>query len=361
MEQPSINEVDVYRRLARHLDSLPAGFPATESGVELRILRKLFTEAEARVAVALRMRPEPVTRICQRLAMDAAELESKLLEMSKKGLIFRLDKGNLTLYMAAQFVVGIWEYHVNDLDEELIHDVNEYLPQLMEKSWAQMDTQQLRVIPVAESLDSETAIMPYEAAERIIAEQSAIVVAPCICRKEQKLVGAGCDAPMEACFIFGSASNFYKDNGLGREVSQAEALELLQAGLDAGLVLQPSNAQKPINICMCCGCCCQVLKNLKKMPHPAKIIATNYFAKVNEDLCVACGDCAERCHMEAITVAAAAEIDLNRCIGCGVCVPVCDYEALTIKPKESKSRTLPPETMVKTLMRMAQERAQAGS
>jgi ferredoxin len=293
--------------------------------------------------------------------MDAAELESKLLEMSKKGLIFRLDKGDLTLYMAAQFVVGIWEYHVNDLDEDLIHDVNEYLPQLMERSWAQMDTQQLRVIPVAESLDSETAIMPYEAAERIIAEQSAIVVAPCICRKEQKLVGAGCDAPMEACFIFGSASNFYKDNGLGREVSQAEALELLQAGLDAGLVLQPSNAQKPINICMCCGCCCQVLKNLKKMPHPAKIIAANYFAEANEDLCVACGDCAERCHMEAITVAAAAEINLNRCIGCGVCVPVCDYEALTIKPKEAEARTLPPETMVKTLMRMTQERANPGS
>jgi ferredoxin len=361
MEQPSINEVDVYCRLARHLDSLPAGFPATESGIELRILRKLFSESEAALALVLRMRPEPVTKICQRLEMDAAELEPKLLEMSKKGLIFRLDKGDLTLYMAAQFVVGIWEYHVNDLDEELIHDVNEYLPQLMEKSWAQMDTQQLRVIPVAESLDSETAIMPYEAAERIIAEQSAIVVAPCICRKEQKLVGAGCDAPMEACFIFGSASNFYKDNGLGREVSQTEALELLQTGLDAGLVLQPSNAQKPINICMCCGCCCQVLKNLKKMPHPAKIIAANYFAEVNEDLCVACGDCAERCHMEAITVAAAAEINLNRCIGCGVCVPVCDYEALTIKPKEAEARTLPPETMVKTLMRMAQERAQAGS
>jgi hypothetical protein len=263
MHQAVVNVEDIYRLLARHLDSLPAGFPATESGIELRILRKLFTEAEAEIAIALRMRPEPVGKISQRLAMDPVELAPKLLQMSKKGLIFRLDKGEAKLYMAAQFVVGIWEYHVNDLDEELIRDVNEYLPQLMAKSWARMDTQQLRVIPVAESLDSETSIMPYEAAERIVSEQSAIVVAPCICRKEQKMVGAGCDAPMEACFVFGSASTFYKDNGLGREVSQSEALELLQAGLDAGLVLQPSNSQKPINICMCCGCCCQVLINLK--------------------------------------------------------------------------------------------------
>ncbi|MCK5915566.1 MAG: 4Fe-4S binding protein [Deltaproteobacteria bacterium] len=322
----------------------------------MRILRKLFSEDEARVAIALRMRPEPANKISQRLSVSPAELEPKLLEMSKKGLIFRLDKGDLTLYMAAQFVVGIWEYHVNDLDEELIRDVNEYLPQLMEKSWAKMNTQQLRVIPVSESVASETSIMPYEAAEQIIAEQSAIVVAPCICRTEQKMMGEGCDNPMEACFIFGSASTFYKDNGLGREVSQEEALRLLQLGLDAGLVLQPSNAQKPVNICMCCGCCCQVLKNLKKMPHPAQMISANYYAEVDVENCIACGDCADRCHMEAIEVATTAVVDLNRCIGCGVCVPVCDYDAISLKQKALEVQTLPPETMLKTFMKMAQER-----
>ena len=38
---------DVYTRLREHLDRLPAGFPATESGVELRILKRLFTPDEA--------------------------------------------------------------------------------------------------------------------------------------------------------------------------------------------------------------------------------------------------------------------------------------------------------------------------
>ena len=92
------------------------------------------------------------------------------------------------------------------------------------------------------------------------------------------------------------------------------------------------------------------------MPHPAQMISTNYYAEVNADNCVACGDCAERCHMEAITVAGAAAVDLNRCIGCGVCVPVCDYEALSIKQKDVAEQTLPPETMVKTFMQMAHER-----
>jgi hypothetical protein len=35
--------IDVYEKLAMHLDDLPAGFPRTESGVEIRILRRLFT------------------------------------------------------------------------------------------------------------------------------------------------------------------------------------------------------------------------------------------------------------------------------------------------------------------------------
>jgi hypothetical protein len=38
---------DVYLKLAKHLDNLPAGFPATDSGVELRILKRLFTPQEA--------------------------------------------------------------------------------------------------------------------------------------------------------------------------------------------------------------------------------------------------------------------------------------------------------------------------
>ena len=44
---------DVYKRLAKHLDNLPASFPATDSGVELRILKHLFTPEEADAATAV--------------------------------------------------------------------------------------------------------------------------------------------------------------------------------------------------------------------------------------------------------------------------------------------------------------------
>ncbi|MCD6581809.1 MAG: 4Fe-4S binding protein [Desulfuromusa sp.] len=356
MSRQEVSKEDVYSRLAQHLDDLPAGFPATESGVELRILRKLFTEEEALVASGLRHRPETAVKIAQRLQNDSLDLESMLDEMSRKGLIFRARMGEETFYLATQFVVGIWEYHVNDLDPELIKDVNEYVPFLLKTTWAEMETKQMRVIPVAESVSAEASVMPYEEAETIIKSQSKIVVAPCICRKEQKMMGEGCDAPMDACFVFGVAAFYYEENGLGRPIDQDEALKLMHEGLDAGLVLQPSNSQKSINICMCCGCCCQILKNVKNMSKPATMIDSNYFAEVDAEQCVACGDCVDRCHMAAIEIEGTAIIDLDRCIGCGVCVPVCDYEALHLRQKAESLQSVPPETMVKTFMKMAKER-----
>lgn len=44
---------NIYQNLARHLDNLPGGFPAAQSGVEIRILKRLFTPEEAKFAMHL--------------------------------------------------------------------------------------------------------------------------------------------------------------------------------------------------------------------------------------------------------------------------------------------------------------------
>jgi Pyruvate/2-oxoacid:ferredoxin oxidoreductase delta subunit len=361
---PDISEV--YEKLAKHLDNLPAGFPPTDSGVELRILKRLFTPAEAAAAVGLTMLPEPAAGIAGRLEHDVAALEPLLETMAAKGLIFRIDKGDTPRYMAAQFVVGIWEYHLNDLDEALIRDVNAYLPHFFQEHYLSNKTKQMRVIPVSQEIVSkeglnrdgtgDNPIMPYEVAEEIIRKQRKIVVSDCICRKEQKMVGKGCDAPMEVCLAFGSGAYFYEKNGLGRGIDRAEALEILEKGREAGLVLQPGNSQRPTNICMCCGCCCQVLKNLNTLEAPAEMVHTNYRAVVDAEACVACEACAQRCHMDAIAVEETAVVDLRRCIGCGVCVPACPTEALALKAKAEDAAYVPPKNTVETYLNMAKER-----
>ena len=360
------DKTDLFVKLAKHLDNLPAGFPPTESGVELRILKRLFTPEEAAAALGLTMMPEPAAAIAERLEMEVATLEPLLITMAGKGLIFSIEKGETPIFMAAQFVIGIWEYHLNDLDEELIRDVNEYLPEFMHKQYLKNETKQLRVIPVSKEIvskegitsagTSENPIMPYEVAEEIIRKQRKIVVSDCICRKEHKITGEPCDYPMEVCLAFGTGAYYYEKNGLGRSIDQEEALKVLEKGREAGLVLQPGNSQRPTNICMCCGCCCQVLKNLNTMDAPAEHVHTNYLAAVDADECVACEDCVDRCHMDAITVEDVALIDPKRCIGCGVCVPSCPTGAMSLKTKSADNPYVPPRNVMETYINMATER-----
>ncbi|MCD6297097.1 MAG: hypothetical protein J7M30_08080 [Deltaproteobacteria bacterium] len=112
---------DVYERLREHLDSLPGGFPTTDDGVELRILKRLFTTEEAELAMNLTMKLEPAEAIAQRAGIVKETAAHMLKEISRKGLIFSIETPERPpAYMATQFLVGIWEYHVNDLDKAFV-------------------------------------------------------------------------------------------------------------------------------------------------------------------------------------------------------------------------------------------------
>ncbi len=338
---------DIYKKLALHLNKTPGGFPETETGVELRILKQLFTKEEAELAASMHMIPEQVKDIAKRLDRDEKSLEKLLKTMLKKGLVLHASRNGIETYMQAQFVIGIWEYQVDTLTEELIKDFNEYVPYLTDEMHKHK-TQQLRVVPVSASINAETKIMEYEEAEKIIRSQSKIIVAPCICRKEHAMLKKACDKPVETCLVFAGGAYYYEERNIGRTISQDEAIEILHNAIDSGLVLQPGNSKKPLNICMCCSCCCQILKNLKNNEKPAKIINSSYFANVNQELCTACGACEDVCPMDAIAIEDTAEVDLDRCIGCGLCVTRCEFDAMGLKPKKDKEKWVPPDNIIGT-------------
>ncbi len=349
---------NVYKKLAVHLDNTPSGFPETESGVELRILKQLFTKEEAELDLSLVLMLETVETIAKRADKDPKVIEPILIEMGKKGLIIHVNRNGINTFMFAQFVVGIWEYQVNRLTKELIKDFNEYVPFLIKDQYKHK-TQQLRVVPVAKAVNTELNIMDYEEVENIIKSQSKILVAPCICRKEHAIMGKGCDKIIEACLIFGSGAYMYENRGIGRTISQKEALDILKKGVKQGLVAQPSNAKKPINICLCCDCCCQILKNIKDFEAPAKIVNSNFQASVEEDECTGCQACEEICPMDAIDMdeeKILASVNLDRCIGCGLCVTVCEFEAMSLKDKKETEKIEPPANIVETYMDIVKEK-----
>lgn len=350
---------DVYQQLARHLDDLPAGYPATESGVELRILQRLFTPEEAVLATHLTLLPEEARVVAHRAGQPLAKVAPCLQEMEQKGLIYAVHpRSGPPQYIAAPFVVGIWEFQVGRLTPELVQDFEEYAPYLL-TIWEK--TPQLRTIPVGESLAGQTAVMGYEQAEEIVRQHRRIVVAPCICRQERQMVGEGCGKPLETCLTFGAAAAFYERNGLGRPIDQTEALATLRRANAAGLVLQPGNSQQPGNICCCCGDCCGVLRNLQQHPHPASVIGSAFVALVETELCTMCGLCEVRCQMGALDLSDfVPQVRPERCIGCGLCVSTCPSGALSLQRKEKGERPSVPKTTEMTHVQLGRARGKLG-
>lgn len=352
--------LDIYKQLADHLDQLPGGYPPTESGVELRILRRLFTPEQAELALHLTLRAGTAETIAERAGMDLQACGRLLGEMEQNGLLFSTERNGETRYMAAQFVVGIWEYHVNSLDEALIRDVNEYLPVLFDgKTWK--DAPQLRTIPVDQSLVVEHQALPYEYAGQLIEGKRKYLVAPCICRREHALLGEGCNKPEEACLLFDTAADFYEKRGVGRVIDKAETLRILNLAEQHGLVLQPSNARDAMSICLCCSCCCQILKMLKRQPRPADSFTSAFIARTHADNCSGCALCLQRCPMDAMSmVGRKAAVNEGRCIGCGLCVSTCPCEALSMARSE-RQPMVPKDTrgalinLVKVRKRMSVE------
>jgi DNA-binding Lrp family transcriptional regulator len=235
---------DIYERLAEHLDNLPGGFPRTESGVEMRILRRLFTPEDAKLAVHLTLIPEEPRVIARRAKIPVEEASQRLEEMVKTGLISGVyPKSRSPLYMAQHFIVGFWEGQVNRLSRELIQDFEEYLPFYTEQNIGS-GVPQLRTIPVGKSINTQTEVMLYERAEELVRTHKTFAVANCICRQEMRIMGKGCEKPEESCLSFGTAARIMVRTGRGRTISMEEALAILRRAEEVGLILQPSNAKK---------------------------------------------------------------------------------------------------------------------
>jgi Pyruvate/2-oxoacid:ferredoxin oxidoreductase delta subunit len=349
---------DVFKKLQKQLDQYSLGFPATESGIEIEILKRLFSEQD--VDMFLNMTPmlETPEQVAGRLNAPAVEIDAKLSDMAARGLLFSLKKGDTIKYGANPFVHGLFEFQTTRIDRDLVVLLKKYLDEEFEKALLDSSASFLRTIPVQHSIDVKHNVAPYEDASEILKKAKKIVVTDCMCRKSANLVDEGCGKPLEVCFMFGSMGQYYLDHNMGRELDIDEALEILLQAQEAGLVTQPASSQNPKGMCNCCGDCCIPLTALNHQPSPAEIVFSNHFAVVDRDLCSSCEICVDRCQMEAIALdeESIAAVNLHRCIGCGLCVITCPDEALTLTPKPADQRQTPPINTREQMLGMAMKR-----
>lgn len=351
-----MNSTGIYEDLRAFMDKLPSGFPKTDSGVEIKILKKLFTPAQAEFFMMLSMEPETVEKISNRIGLEPSLLEPKLEEMAIKGLIFRDREEEQVRYQAFHFIIGIYEFQLNTIDKELAEMIEEYLPHFgMALAGAGVKTKQLRVAPVMSAIDNASPVADYNMIREVVKNQEIISVQNCICRKEQGLLGKHCEYPQETCLGFGKFGQYYIDNKMGRKIDVSEAMRILDLAEKSGLILSPSNTKDLACICCCCPCCCPTMKYSKFFPRPVEMFKTYFQSHIDPELCTSCQECFERCPMEAIQEGSGtSEINKDRCIGCGLCVSVCPENAISLQPIPGVED--PPEFIEDIFQRIKEER-----
>jgi ferredoxin len=324
---------DAYGKLADALNKLPNGFPRTKSGVEITILKMVFSPKEAALVSQLSSKYESVDDITKRVGTTATKVKTVLIKMARRGLIWYNEVDGVPRFRLAPFVVGFYESQLHEMNHEFAHLIEEYMAEGGAEGIMKPQPALHRVIPSQSAVKSEW-ILPYDDVKALLQAQKMFSLRDCICRVQQDfLKSRRCSFPVKTCLSFSA----YERSPRPEDVSKEEALALLDEFEKIGLVHTVSNVTKDFSyVCNCCGCC-GILRGINDWGIKKSVAYANYYSEIDPNECVGCGLCIKRCQVKAIMEQdGVAVVDRKQCIGCGLCATGCPNGAakLHLKPKE---------------------------
>ncbi|MFZ3046750.1 MAG: 4Fe-4S dicluster-binding protein [Desulfatirhabdiaceae bacterium] len=334
---------DVYTRLAAVLDTLPNGFPGTESGMEIKLLKKIFRPEDADLFCDLRLNFETAQQIADRTGRSLDGLEAHLCEMGRRGQIFAIEVDGIKIFKMVPWAFGIYEFQLAHMDRELAEMCEAYWP-VYAIPFFKIKPQLMQVIPIEKEIKGSHEALPYERVSAIIEQGKSFLVQDCICKKEQGLLDHPCTKPMEVCLAIAPIEGVFDHYGRGRTLTREQAYAVLADCEAKGLVHLTWNVQGGhYFICNCCGCCCGVLRSINEWDI-SKGVNSSYYARIDPDACVSCGVCAsERCQVRAIEEKEDTfSVIREKCIGCGLCVSTCPSDAIQLIRKHPDEIVTPP-------------------
>lgn len=333
-----------YEMLANELDKIPNGFPRTKSGVELKLLAKLFTPEDASIAATLSMDPKSLTEIAEENSMEEPEAKSMLISMVKRGLIdIKREEGVGFVFHLIPFVVGFYERQNAKIDKEFAELFEKYYHEAFNQTMLSHPSVH-RIIPLEKAIPVDIDVMPYEKASTYLDQAQSWGVLNCICRVQKNLIGQGCNHTVKNCLVFSPKPGAFKKSEEIESLSRDEALEILAEADREGLVHSVNNAQTEVYyVCNCCTCSCGVLRGMVEYGSENSIARSDFYALVDADLCSGCEACIDRCAFNAMSMAdGICVVDRSACYGCGLCISSCETEALSLLQKSPEELSPPP-------------------
>jgi len=344
------------KKLCDNLNNRGGSIPAYPVPEMFALLNELFTEQEAEVACHMPPSAISARDLARTLSRTSEDILAIVESMADKGLAATRKKDGVILYKLLPIAPGIFEFQFmrggdTDRDRQLARLLRAYVDvagENLKKDIAIPEdmTPFMRVIPVEETIVAGQRVYTSDQISRYIELADAIAVGHCYCHHEAYLLGKEtCDAPEYRCINFGPGALYTAERGITRLISKEEALEIIQACADKGLVHMGSNTSKYLEyLCNCCICHCGMLQSLKKIGEPHLTASSGYLADVDTPACDGCGSCAAICPMDAVSLDEneTAVVNPLSCIGCGLCASHCAADAITMNPRTDYSP--PPET-----------------
>ncbi|MFW9969606.1 MAG: ATP-binding protein [Candidatus Odinarchaeota archaeon] len=361
---------DQYRKAARTI--VKAGlFPFPISNTMIELLKLLIDEEQLDFIMAFRSKPsQTMEQLKLSSKMLEEEINSHIVKLAKKGFIFNQpdSKGVEVYRLMPLIMVGAFEYTFmkkiefskeNKKIAALFTKLFDELADFIQKNYDMILPIFKRMRPfdrtvpfLPDNLKGETIeitvnkeldipeerVIATQKVEEIINKFDDIAIGHCFCRQHQDLLSNPCKQTdiRENCFTFGKSARYVVEQGFGRIISKDEAMTVLKASKQDGLVHKAWHPHSDISreetsICNCCKCCCGIFDWWRKGT-TAMINSTNFLAKIDKNKCIGCGTCLEKCPVDAIQGDDnnKAECDSELCIGCGVCAYFCPENAILL-------------------------------
>jgi len=330
-----------YESLRVAIQMRGGSMPAIKTPEFFALIDYLFSPEEAELAVILPIMPASADEIADKAGKDSGTVKLQLEGMADKGLVYTFDRDNVRYYSLLPLLPGVFEMQFlsGDVSEraiKLAHLFDDYFKAL-DKYSSSSDLKSApfplaRVISVEKEIPASYEIHPYDKVSEYIDKAEYIAVGTCYCRHHGELLGHPCTKPKEVCMGFGPDARYIADRKFGRLISKEEARAILRLTEEAGLVHCSSNMSKYVQfVCNCCTCHCAILQSMKKYNMKGVAAVSGFITAFDEESCIACGDCVERCPMEALKMSGDRLLyDSDLCIGCGLCSSSCPTGSLRL-------------------------------
>ena len=358
-----------YTRFIDHMRTFLIGLP--ESDVLMPLLEARLTPEEADFLADLPFLPYTIEQLAEKFEMPADELSEKLDPLAGRGIVFRHESKETVRYALNDSMFNFyrspfWAGKKDEGSRKLAVLANRYFDKSYGREFAAYPTMGLRAIPINKTVKDTREIKPFEDVVQVVEREDYACVAHCPCRQRKNLDPdtPSCRHETLNCLHFGRLARYMVKQGMGKEISKEETIEILNTAADNGLVHGISVNKTGIDsICNCCSCCCMFVESVHVLGlrghHPS-----NYIVSVTEETCKGCGLCQDRCPTHALRLEDSPEarnktgkapvLQKERCIGCGVCAHKCPTRSLTLVQREYEQDY--PENLRELATRMGEER-----